>query len=131
MPRSKTPRIVYESYIAEPVQESWRDGWRSAYACIAYFADQYDVAREQLEAMNWHPWRNSLEYWELDPEIWPLEIVARTGEHRFRVNEAEVLWKENDRTGAARAYRELLDEELDDSTRQYATVRLAAIKRSL
>ncbi len=43
-------------YIAEPSLDNYtRDGWRSTYSVVASLAGKYDVARKQMEALNWQP----------------------------------------------------------------------------
>ena len=70
---------MYQGYIAEPVQSTGRNGWRTSYAVVAYFAGKYDLAREQLEALNWKPVPECLLNWGIDLSLMTLEVAARTG----------------------------------------------------
>ena len=80
---------MYEGYIAEPAQLPWRDGWRTSYAVVAYFAGRYDVARGQLEALDWKPVHRNLDGWGVDLSSMPLEVAARTGPLGAKIAAAE------------------------------------------
>ena len=98
---------VYEGYIANPSQAGSRDGWRSAYAVIAFLAGKYDVAREQLQPLNWQPRPSNLNNWGRDLSIMPLEVAARTGSQSQLVEEAENDRKSGDVAGALKIYNKL------------------------
>ncbi len=99
---------LYEGYIAEPtVTEYARDGWRNAYAVVAYLAGKYDVARKQLLALDWQmrPW--NLNGWGVDLTILSLEVGARTGPQSAQVRDAESCRQAGDVAGALKIYNEL------------------------
>ena len=120
---------MYEGYIAEPSQQGKQQGWQSTYAVVAYLAGKYDVARTQLEAINWKPWPDNLTAWDADLSLMPGEVAARTGPSAGKVADAE-----NARNGrlydlALRLYTELADAtDTDMRTRDFARFRCAGLK---
>jgi hypothetical protein len=120
---------VYEGYIAEPSQAYARDGWRSSFAGIAYFAGHYDVARKQLEALNWQPWPSSLYGWGTELSLMPLEVAARTGSAGPQITEGEASHSPANVGRCKDLYTALLkDSTIDDRTRQFLRHRLAALE---
>jgi uncharacterized protein DUF4339 len=98
---------MYEGYIAEPSQDTERDGWRSTYAIVAYIAGNYDVARTQLEALHWQPRPKNLLGWDKDLSIMPLEVAARTGAMSNQIDSAESHRDDGDIAVALQLYRDL------------------------
>jgi hypothetical protein len=94
---------MYEGYISNSVATSQdATGWRSSYAVVAYFAGRYDVARQQLETVNWSPPAWNLEGWGKDLSLTPLEVAARTGSLASQIDEAESA-RDQDAVAAALA----------------------------
>jgi hypothetical protein len=118
-------KSLYEGYIAYPSQTEWtRDGWRGAYACVAYLAGKYDIAREQLQQLNWrlHPY--NLSGWGRDMSLMPLEVAARRGPQSRKVQEAENDRKYGDIGAALQIYNELAaTTNMDDRTRSFVRER--------
>ena len=98
---------MYPGYIAEPMPLPCRDGWRTSYAVVAYFAGKYDVAREQLEALNWKPVPENLNNWGLDLSLMPLEVAARTGPLGVKISAAESARAGGEVTNALKQYADL------------------------
>lgn len=121
---------MYEGYIAEPTQSGSQGGWRSAYAGVAFLAENYDIAREQLEELQWEPWPASLAWWELDGHLMALEVAARTGAHREQVTEAERALEQRKQSTAAGLYREILKDNPDERTLNFVRHRLEALESS-
>jgi hypothetical protein len=119
---------MYEGYIAEPTEAKNQDGWRTTYSIIAVLAGKLDVARTQLEAVHWKPWRGNFENWGRDLSLMPLEVAARTGTASQQVNTAEADYGNNELAGAQQIYQQLsADTGLDERTRAFAREQLAAI----
>jgi hypothetical protein len=119
---------MYEGYIAAPSQGEYRDGWRTAYAAVAYFAGKYDVARAQLEALNWKPWPQYFKGWNFDLSLMPLEVAARTGALGGKISSAESARARGDVAGALRAYSDLKDSsDADADTRQFIQRRISQL----
>ena len=95
---------MYQGYIADPAQSSWSNGWRSSYAVVAYFAGKYDVAREQLEALNWQPEPEKLSNWGTDLSLMPLEVAGRTGPLGAKISAAESARANGEVTNALNQY---------------------------
>jgi len=116
---------MYEGYLAFPRQTAWsRDGWHSTYAVIAYLAGKNDVAREQLQSLNWqpHPW--NLTGWARDLTAMPLEVAARTGPQSTAVAAAEASRQAGDIASALKQYDELAaTTKLDALTRSFVQER--------
>ena len=122
-------RKMYEGYIAEPAQAAWTNGWRTSFATVAYFAEKYDVAREQLEAMQWQPAAPQISGWGRDLSLMPLEVAARTGPLAGHVGQAEASYKRQDTAAALRLYRDIsADPKADPRTLQLAQSRLACLQ---
>jgi hypothetical protein len=116
---------LYGGYIAYPSQSDWtRDGWRGAYASVAYLAGQYDIAREQLQKLNWRPHPYNLTGYGRDLSLLPLEVAARTGAQSRKVQEAENDRKYGFIERALQIYNELAAmTNLDDRTRSFVRER--------
>jgi hypothetical protein len=121
---------LYEGYIAAPSQVDSRDGWRSSYATVAYFAGKYDVARQQLEAVGWKPWRRSLTGWGVDLSLMPLKVAALTGGAAPKVARAESSYERHKVGEATRLYEEAASApDVDDRTRLFCSNRLAELSQ--
>ena len=120
---------MYEGYLAEPKQAAWRDGWRSAYAVVAHLAGKYDVARQQLEALDWHPHARNLHGWGTDVSLMPLEVAAASGPLAAEVLKTDALRDEEKFSEALAAYRELAkDPRADQRTREFFRHRTAVLE---
>lgn len=116
---------MYDGYLAAPAQTQYRDGWRTSYAIVAYFAKKYGVARTQLEALDWQPSPPSLSGWSVDLSLMPLEVAARTGPFGAEISDAEAL---RDRGITQKALKEYSDLEnaagADARTKEFIQLRL-------
>lgn len=120
---------MYEGYIAEPAQAATRDGWRSTYLAVAHLAGHNDVARQQLEALNWTPWARNLEDWHADLSLLPLEVAARTGTLSNEVGRAETRCENWEVAEALKIYEKLAaDTGADTRTRDFIRHRLATLR---
>lgn len=116
---------LHKGYITEASQAGWADNWRASLATIAYLAGRYDVAREQLESLEWNLPENELLSWKAgDFSLITLEVAARTGAHADTIARAEEHWKRNQQQEALRLYSDLQDQNLDDRTRAFVEARL-------
>jgi hypothetical protein len=118
---------MYEGYIAAPAQAENRDGWRTSYAVVAYFAGQFDEARAQLAALNWKPVPQSLTGWEVNLSQMPLEVAARTGKLGLKVSAAEFLTHYGSTDEAIKKYTELAGANPDPLTKQFVQLRLSQL----
>lgn len=117
---------LYEGYI---VQGEYPYGWRSTYTAIAYYAEKYDVARAQFEALNWEPDTGNFVNWNRELSLMPLEVAARTGPAGEAVTRAEDKRNENDITKALAIYRELeRGTNSDTRTREFIGHRIAELE---
>ncbi len=98
---------LYQGYIAEPAQANFRDGWRTSYAVVAYFAGKYDAAREQLEALDWKPVPENVSNWGIDLSLMPLEVAARTGPLGAKISAAESARAAGEAATALKQYADL------------------------
>lgn len=122
---------MYEGYIAEPSQIAHRDGWRSTYATIACLAGHYDVARRQLEILQWQPLTRNLSGYGSDLSLLPLEVAARTGTASNQIAAAERAYAREDLPEALRLYSSLADLtslELDQRTQEFIRDRRASLQ---
>jgi hypothetical protein len=120
---------MYEGYIAAPSQAAPRDGWRSTYSAVAYLAGKYDVARKQLEAINWQPARPNLTGWGADLSLMSLEVAARTGSLAPQIEEAESRRDNGDIAAALQLYTRLkAATNADERTREFIRDRLATLE---
>lgn len=123
---------VYEGYLrqAQPYPQRLQE-WQTAYAVIACFAGKYDVARNQLEALNWKPQPGILAQWKLDATLWPLEIAARTGPLGKEISNAETAYqnKDKDFIEALKQYKNLNSAAgADERTGEFIHRRLASLQ---
>jgi hypothetical protein len=117
-----------EGYIAEPSGAKGRDSWRSAYSIAAFLAGKYDIARAQLEAINWQPWRGNMLSWGMDMTIMPLEVAARTSPAGQQIDAAESRRDHGDFAGALQLYRELSTAtNTDERTQAFIRDRLVTV----
>ncbi|HZV36723.1 MAG TPA: GYF domain-containing protein [Verrucomicrobiae bacterium] len=117
---------MYEGYIKQGGADS--KGWRSAYTAVAYYAGHYEVAREQLQAMNWKPTRENWYNWDRDLSLLPEEIAARTGSASNTVSSAEDKRDNDDIADALAMYQQLeQDKSLDSRTHEFVRHRLAEL----
>ncbi|MBU6409715.1 MAG: hypothetical protein KGR98_04940 [Verrucomicrobia bacterium] len=119
---------IYDGYVGAPVQAKYRDGWRTSYAVVAYFAGKYDIARRQLKALNWKPMPEGLRDWGVDLSLMPLEVAARTGPLGREISGAESARKAGNIAGAMETYSKLNDAPAGDArTRKFIQYRLAEL----
>jgi hypothetical protein len=120
---------MYDGYLAAPSRAASRDSWRSSYAVVAYLAGKYDVARTQLEALNWQPQPDSLQKRGADLSLMPLEVAARTGPCREPVAAAEDSRNDGDIAGALKIYTGLMSAtNADVRTKEFARCRSASLR---
>jgi hypothetical protein len=120
---------MYEGYVAEPSQAHLRDGWRTAYAAVAFLGGKYDVARTQLEALDWQPTTNTLHGFGRDLSLMALEVAARTGSSAEAIRQGELNRTARGISECFAAYTRLLeDPATDERTRQFLRHRLASVK---
>ena len=120
---------MYEGYIAEPKQAEFRDGWRTTYAAVAFLAGKYNVARTQLEAIGWQPWRSNLANWGRDLSFMPLEVAARTSAVGQQIDAAEKHFRKGNDSAALRLYTDLdTATNIDERTREFIQDRLATLQ---
>jgi len=120
---------VYEGYIrqAQPYPQRLRE-WQSSYTVIAYFAGKYDVAAEQLKALDWKLQPQNLTGWRTDLSLMPLEVAARTGPLGGKIAAAESSYQYGDVAIAQRRFTELLAAtRADERTREFVQARLASL----
>jgi hypothetical protein len=120
---------LYEGYIAEPSLGGYeRDGWRSTYTVIASLAGKYEVAKDELQALNWQPHASRLTGWNRDLSLLPEEVAARTGAESDAVKIAERCRETGDVTGAWQRYQKLQASATADArTRRFVQERLASL----
>lgn len=118
---------MYEGYIAAPSQSDWRAGWQTSYATVAYFAGKYDIARAQLEALNWKPNTGNLKGWGKDLSLMPLEVAARTGAQSKEVTQAESRYSKGDVKGALEIYSSMAKPSDDARTVDFIERRIATL----
>lgn len=121
---------MYEGYIAEPSQAETRPGWRSTYAAVAFLAGHPEVARTQLEAVNWQPVRINLTDWGKDLSLMPLQVAGLTGKAGARVAQAEKSYEQFRLNEAIRIYSEIrTSAEADERTKGLCRSRLAGLEQ--
>jgi hypothetical protein len=119
---------MYDGYVAAPSQEKYRDGWRSCYVVVAYLAGRHEVARTQLEALNWKPHPQNLTGWGTDLSLMALEVAARTGPVGQKISAAEAKRDAGNAAGALNDYSALKNApNLDDRTREFVRHRLSLL----
>jgi hypothetical protein len=121
-------QAMYEGYIAEPTRADEQDGWRSQYAIVAYLGGKYDVAGQQLKAIQWRSDLGENTDWGVDLSVMPLEVAARTSPQAAVVTAAETARAEGDPAAALNQYRALnAATDLDARTRAFVQERLATL----
>ncbi len=119
---------MYEGYVAEPTQAYTRRGWRTSYAAVAYFAGHYDVARKQLEALDWKLAPAAMTSWGVDLSSMPIEVAARTGPLGAGVAAAEAARTAGNRVAALRMFSDLdAKHTTDERTRDFIRIRLSRL----
>src|SRR5665213_266455 len=119
---------MYEGYIAERSQASYAEGWREAYAVVAYFAHHYDVSAEQLKKIDWQLPRGELEGWGTDASLLPLEVAARTSASGRDIDRAEKARDEDRIDEALRIYQKLAKSPQDERTQKFIKYRVASLE---
>jgi hypothetical protein len=121
-------QTLYQGYIADRSQLPLRSGWRSAYAIVAYFAGKYDVAAEQLKALDWKLRPQNLTGWRTDLSLMPLEVAARTGPLGKKIAAAESSYQNGNVATALRQFTDLqAAANADERTREFVQTRLASL----
>jgi hypothetical protein len=118
---------MYQGYIAEPVEAHDRNGWRTSYAVVSFFAGKYDVARQQLEALDWKPAPGHLSSWGVDLSSMPLEVAARTGSLGAQVSAAEAARASGDVSAALKQYSDLGSAAADARSGEFIRRRVATL----
>jgi GYF domain 2 len=118
---------MYEGYIAAPSQQPFVNGWRGSYTIVAFLAHHYDVARQQLEKLNWRLARRKFEGWGTDVSLAPLEVAARTGPQARDITRAEEVLGQGRIREALGLYQKLSTATNDDRTQQFVQHRLASL----
>jgi len=121
---------LYEGYIRQSADyPGTRDSWRSTYVAIAYLAGKYEVARKQLETINWSPGRWNLAGWGHMLNLLPDEVAALTGSLGSRVETAEQAYDREDFSRAISLFTDLQTvTNTDARTRDFIRERLAALR---
>jgi hypothetical protein len=121
---------MYEGYLAEPSQAAWNAGWRSTYTAVAALADHYEIARQQLEALEWNPARASFTGWGTDLSLLPLKVATLTGKAAEQAHVAESRYGQQDVADATKIFKEISSSpEADERTKQFSQCRLAALQQ--
>jgi hypothetical protein len=120
-------RRMYEGYIRAGARTSEDRRWRGAYAIVAFSAGHYDVAREQLEKLDWQIPSPHLEGWSADLSLLPDEVAARTGSQGRQIAEAEEARSGHRLDDSLALYRRLSTETNDARTQQFIRYRLASL----
>jgi hypothetical protein len=119
---------MYDGYVNARQQNEYLNGWRTCYAVAAYFAGRFDVARSQLEALDWKPEKSQMNDWGVDLSLMPLEVAARTGPIGRKVSAAERAREFGDFSRALKEYSALKDvPNADDRTSQFIQCRLSEL----
>ncbi|MDB6020153.1 MAG: hypothetical protein JWQ04_10, partial [Pedosphaera sp.] len=123
---------LYEGYISATAEKwpSSSQGWRSTYAVMAYYAQEYDICRAQFDALNWQPQYDNFGGWDIDLSLLPEEIAARTGPVGATVARAESSRESGDVTASLALYRDLNGSTNADSrSREFIRCRLASLEQ--
>jgi hypothetical protein len=116
---------MYDGYVNAASQAQDLNDWRTYYAVVAFFAHHYDVARTQLEAVDWQPAPQHMKDWGVDLSLMPLEVAARTGSLGEKISAAELARDNGDNSLALKDYTAIKDSETtDDRTRQFVDCRV-------
>lgn len=120
---------MYEGYIAKVPKGATQEAWRGGYAAMAYLAGKYDVARRQLEALNWQVPPRNLAGWGTDLSLMPLEVAARTSPEGEQIGNAEARRTSGNIDAAQRLYTELATAtNTDERTRAFIKDRLFTLE---
>ncbi|MEY4386084.1 MAG: hypothetical protein RLY20_1367 [Verrucomicrobiota bacterium] len=120
---------MYEGYIKAASNPESKRAWRSSYAAVAYLAGKMDVARKQLELLQWQPNMHSLAGWGRDLSLLPAEVAARTGSNAAQVGLAESHLDQGRLEAALMLYRELAHAtEPNPAARSFVMNRLSTLK---
>jgi hypothetical protein len=123
-------RRMYEGYIGAAPDKANAHGWRSTYAAIAYMAGKHDVARRQLEAIDWNPAEGNLQGYGLDLSMLAGKVAALTSQFSNEVAQAETKADQADLTGAVTIYETIgKSKDVDSRTREYAESRVRSLKQ--
>jgi hypothetical protein len=120
-------RQMYDGYLAASSQAQYRAGWRTSYAVVAYFAKKYDVARTQLEALDWKLSPQNLTAWNVDLSLMPLEVAARTGSLGKEISDAEASFSNGDISSAQKKETALDIAGADARTKEFIQLRLTQL----
>ena len=121
---------MYEGYLAMSSQPESRRAWGSAYAAVAFIAGKYDIARKQLEALDWNPVHENLTGWGADLSLMPVKVAALTGASADAVKRAEAAYERGDLAAPIQIYNELNSAaDTDERTREFSRSRLAALQQ--
>lgn len=115
---------MYEGYINEETTSGHDEGWRGAYATVAYLAHDYAAAAEQLEKIDWQVPARTLGGWGTDLSLLAMEVAARTGPHSVQINKAESLIDSNKFKDALDLYRKISAGD-DSRTLEFVDHRIA------
>jgi len=120
---------MYEGYISAESKTYEQNWWRSAYSVVAFLSGKLDVARSQMEALNWSPDERSLTGWGRDLSLLPMEIAAKTSPVSAKVLLADAE-RESGRTDMAlRFYREQRSAtNLDQRSARFIEHRIAVLE---
>ncbi|MBI1176641.1 DUF4339 domain-containing protein [bacterium] len=119
---------MYQGYIAEPSQSADQTLWRSRYSTVAYLAGKYDVARSQLEAIQWQPLPRITKGWGRDLTLMPQEVAARTGKHAKEIIPAESSYQRRRLDNAVEKFKQIAAvTDIDPQTSKFVQARLATL----
>jgi hypothetical protein len=120
---------MYEGYVRQYAHSSKGGWWQGTYAAVAYLAQQPEVARQQLEALNWEPQAVCLTGWGRDLSLMPLEVAARTGKDKEKIEAAERDYWSGFVAKSLSKYRALSDAGgLDERSGKFVRHRLASLE---
>jgi hypothetical protein len=121
-------QTMYQGYISNTAPPSAVAGWRGSYAIVAYFAGKYNVAAEQLKALDWKLPPKKLTGWGADLSSMTLEVAARTGPLGKSVSAAESSYQNDDVATVLRRFTDLqAATNADARTLEFVKIRLAAL----
>ncbi|MGA9780166.1 MAG: hypothetical protein ACLPRE_01765 [Limisphaerales bacterium] len=121
-------QTMYQGYISNTAQQPVVAGWRGSYAIVAYFAGKYDVAAEQLKALDWKLPPEKLTGWGMDLSSMPLEVAARTGPLGKNISAAESNYQNGDLAASLHQFTVLqATTNTDVRTLEFIKIRLAAL----
>jgi len=120
---------MFEGYIAGASGKSQAESWRGDYAVVAYLAGNYDVARRQLEAINWELWPVCTKHWGRDLSAMNLEVAARTGSLGKQIAQAESARKDGKVARALQLYSKLCGAtNADERTGKFVRIQTASLE---